>query len=349
MSQVGGYTPSPLVEQLHGLPHYDFDFSPTSNEFDPDDARYLQSLAQFALPFLVASVVMVVATLCCCRCGNKREQFDTDVKQRGLVALTMLSGFTVAVSSIYFYGNQTVSIGVGNFLDSMTAAQAGFDSFFGKVATLKASVDESQQAIGDIPDSGADVEEKLQQINQTLVDARTFIDAISSNADSLDINGYRGVVEDGNRSRWIGFTVLGVLLVLTAIGYFLLRKNAGGPKRTVLCLGTLVSFLGLVVAGICLAIAVGVSDFCVAPNENILSVVGSGGGTSAQAAAFYINCPPGATNALTGDIMNASAKITQSITDLNELPANVTQDSRVSLTNTRTTSDAVSAASGVSN
>jgi hypothetical protein len=44
--------------------------------------------------------------------------------------------------------------------------------------------------------------------------------------------------------------------------------------------------------------------------------------------------------------MNASAKITQSITDLNELPANVTQDSRVSLTNTRTTSDAVSAASG---
>jgi hypothetical protein len=104
--------------------------------------------------------------------------------------------------------------------------------------------------------------------------------------------------------------------------------------------------LGLVVAGICLAIAVGVSDFCVAPNENILSVVGGGGGTSAEVATFYINCPPGATNPLTGDIMNASAKINQSITDLNELPENVTQDLRVSLTTTRTASDAVSAASG---
>jgi hypothetical protein len=82
--------------------------------------------------------------------------------------------------------------------------------------------------IGDISDDGADVEEKLQQINQTLVDARTFIDAISSNTDSLDIHGFRGLIEDGNRVAVDGVHILGVL---TAIGFFLLRKNAGAPKR----------------------------------------------------------------------------------------------------------------------
>eukprot|EP00035_Acanthoeca_spectabilis_P003782 m.95526 g.95526 ORF g.95526 m.95526 type:complete len:59 (-) comp12330_c0_seq3:3192-3368(-) len=37
----GGYQPSALVEQLHGLPHYDLDFKPVSNKFAPDDERYL--------------------------------------------------------------------------------------------------------------------------------------------------------------------------------------------------------------------------------------------------------------------------------------------------------------------
>lgn len=259
--------------------------------------------------------------------------------------VTALGVTSVLISAIYFFGNQTISEGVLKFVDSVESAQAFFDRFFGEVAQLKASVVSSQATLEETEQrTGQD----LGQVAQGLDDALTLVDLVGSNADSLDIGGITGVIKDGNGQRWLAFIAFGACLMAAAGAYLYIRKNTHGPRRCVLCLGTLVSFLSFMVAGVCLMIAVGVADFCSAPNEVLLNLVGSSEGTAGQVASYYINCPPGQPNPLIGDIRNASAALNESLNELDSLPIdpNEVADLRNALITTNTASDAVAAASG---
>eukprot|EP00038_Savillea_parva_P028756 m.66846 g.66846 ORF g.66846 m.66846 type:complete len:447 (+) comp8391_c1_seq2:59-1399(+) len=342
MSRVDPYSPSELVKQLHELPHYDFDFTPVSNEFAPDDMRYLQSLAQFALPFLVGSVVTLLVVCCCRRRGAKGDMYNT-TKQQRTATLTFIAVGIVAVliTGVYLLGNQNVSDGVNQFLDSISAVQDVFDTFFAKVRLLDSSINTSLIELGNatVP------QQVFDDVNSTLITAQDFVHVILDNADSLRVDSISGTINQGDDKRWLGFTIFGACLGVAAFGYLYIRNNrVGSPKCLVLSFGTLVAFLAFMAAGVCMMISVGVADFCASPNENILSLVATGDGTAAQVARFYIECPPGETNPLLDDITNASAAVNESLASLDGVPD--VEALREAITNTRDVSNEVEASSG---
>ena len=51
-----------------------------------------------------------------------------------------------------------------------------------------------------------------------------------------------------------------------------------------------IGFLALAVSGVYLALAVGVADFCAAPNAAITDLLGGVGGQLEAAALYYVNC-----------------------------------------------------------
>mmetsp|Transcript_23755 Transcript_23755/g.62086 ORF Transcript_23755/g.62086 Transcript_23755/m.62086 type:complete len:451 (-) Transcript_23755:56-1408(-) len=333
MSRAEPYAPSALVEQLHALPHYDFDFQPVSNDFAPDNENYIQALVQFALPFLVGSVATVVVVLCCRRCGRKRGGSDSDDGSTN-GALRAVTGFAViaaVLSAIYFYGNQELSNSVTSFLNSVDEAQTFFDGFFDSAANLQTSVAASQAAL----DNTAVPDDEKNAMTATLSGATASTEAILANRDVLSINGFNEEISAGDSDRYIGFMIFGLMLVACALGYLWIRKNTGGPQRSVLCLGTLVSFLAFFAAGLCLMFAVGVADFCAAPNNAILDALGD----SSDLAAFYVNCPEGEANPLVTDVTNASAEINKTIETLDTVQGVDVTELRAALVQTSTAAD----------
>eukprot|EP00041_Stephanoeca_diplocostata_P018964 m.402037 g.402037 ORF g.402037 m.402037 type:complete len:216 (+) comp21170_c1_seq32:1249-1896(+) len=77
--------------------------------------------------------------------------------------------------------------------------------------------------------------------------------------------------------------------------------------------GTMVAFIGLIVSGTSLAIAVGTADFCSGPNEVLIAYASPGdSSTMGDVASFYINCAPGSTNPFFDDVDDATKRVDES-------------------------------------
>eukprot|EP00041_Stephanoeca_diplocostata_P018961 m.401968 g.401968 ORF g.401968 m.401968 type:complete len:420 (+) comp21170_c1_seq22:108-1367(+) len=308
------YTASSVVESLHGQPRYDLSLKTVGNEFEPDNQKYLESLALFACLYGVSALVAVIVVCCGCKKRRKREREEySGGSSCSTNAIFICSIVAIVALPVYFWGNQESAKGVSSFVENVNDFQALFNDVFSTAESLQQNIGTARSVADNVTIPGGQDDTALNELKGALSAANNAVGAVMDNKDTLDTESILDTVQKGERYRWEIFMGFGIVLTLLVITYLLLRKPSKSSRTLLTWVGTMVAFIGLIVSGTSLAIAVGTADFCSGPNEVLIAYASPGdSSTMGDVASFYINCAPGSTNPFFDDVDDATKRVDES-------------------------------------
>nr|XP_032836213.1 protein tweety homolog 1-like isoform X1 [Petromyzon marinus] len=300
MAFAVNYTSEWWVSWLHSFPHVSFGFQLLHSDFQPQAETYLQSLvflvgiaaAGLALNLLVLFVYFV--RLCCCRRHEDEAQKRSNVccTTWCIVMATLICSGAIGVG---FYGNSETNDGV----QRLTASLHNANSTVHTVDTLVLVTESSlREAVGSellrLEEAFAKRPEFLRLVRR----ACTELDGLLQQLAGVPFWG-RGVsLERTAHSisfvefyRWLAYLLL---LILDIIICLLVLLGLSKQSRCLLILMLLLGILMLIVSwgtlGVEVAVSVGVSDFCMAPEKYITNLTQEYSIMSKDVLQYYLHC-----------------------------------------------------------
>eukprot|EP00040_Diaphanoeca_grandis_P016849 m.87386 g.87386 ORF g.87386 m.87386 type:complete len:432 (-) comp26064_c1_seq2:160-1455(-) len=301
MSSPTNHSSLVLVKGLHSLPHYNLMFNPVPHDFDYNSQDYYEALAQFAIPWFLFAILALCAWRFFGKGDPEYSPLDEDDERlsKWTTILVVSAAVVILLSPVFYFGNEEIADGVKNFGDRLKSCQGIFNNIMLSVKVSQADITE---VIVEMPDGGT------LDIIDTLKTANTSLDVVLEFQDSIkDVDAIVDTLATYEEYRWIAMIAFAGLLVVSALLALRARWGCGpGGRSKYCCCGSTMAVISFLFGGIFLAASVAVADFCMDPNRVITELVGtSDSSTLAEAAAYYINCPPGATSPFVGDVENA--------------------------------------------
>lgn len=275
-----------LTNFLHSFPHVTFSFKTTNSTFNPDDTKYLESLAFLALIPVAVCVLFTLISCCCTCCQCKKERPQKKVKSccpGGLIGI--ITVIAIAAAAMGLYGNEKANDGV--------------DTFNEAVEDINATLSDALQTINRMHDIASNLAEKdilsLQNVINRYIQNGTIKTKIGeytkemldqSNKAKTDINQLISVTPNENLDFISDHTQKGEFIrwtstiVVLSLGLFLLVVSLCGCCKRSRCLlatsisiGFFILFLTWVLMGAYLGGSVANADLCVDPEEFVENAV----------------------------------------------------------------------------
>eukprot|EP00041_Stephanoeca_diplocostata_P018960 m.401959 g.401959 ORF g.401959 m.401959 type:complete len:265 (+) comp21170_c1_seq20:260-1054(+) len=225
------YTASSVVESLHGQPRYDLSLKTVGNEFEPDNQKYLESLALFACLYGVSALVAVIVVCCGCKKRRKREREEySGGSSCSTNAIFICSIVAIVALPVYFWGNQESAKGVSSFVENVNDFQALFNDVFSTAESLQQNIGTARSVADNVTIPGGQDDTALNELKGALSAANNAVGAVMDNKDTLDTESILDTVQKGERYRWEIFMGFGIVLTLLVITYLLLRKPSKSSR-----------------------------------------------------------------------------------------------------------------------
>ncbi|XP_048846235.1 protein tweety homolog 3 isoform X1 [Brienomyrus brachyistius] len=329
MAAVVSYSPPWWVNLLHRLPHFNFQFERTSNEFRPQDADYQQSL------LLLGGVVLACLALdllfllfysfwLCCRRQKNEDQPSADCCCTAwcVIIATLVCSAGIAVG---FYGNGETCDGVNRLTYSLRHANrtvAGVQKLVSdSTALLNQTVGESLQQLDGEYAKQADyvsIVQKLQGQLDELVRQEAEIPFWRNTDVSLEDLASRAEFYDWY--RWLAY--LGLLLfdvIICLLVLFGLIRNSKGTLIGVCLLGVLTLIISWGSLGLELAVSASASDFCAAPDKFVTKVTEENAVVGKDILQYYLVCSVGHANPFQQKLSGSHKALVEMQDDISEL------------------------------
>lgn len=310
------YSASGLVDSFHNLPHYDLSLNKVSNEFKYDDMTYLESLAGFAVPWIVLAILfglLLGCTKCCCnkKKHSKYERIEDNYdepwkKWRKWLLISVV--VIVLMSPLEYYANEEITKGVKLFADRLSKAQSLYDEVIDQASLTKETVDELIIDVNNVTLPDTTKQEILDQLDQ----AADALNTVSDFSGAVDIGTSADEVVKYDKTRWEVMMGFACVLLLTAVISYCGKRSGSSASCYV---DYIIAILAFIVTGAFFSFAVGFADFCADPNYTIEDLLPSDG-TTRDAALYYINCPPNTQSPFLSDIDDALAYINTTATEM---------------------------------
>ncbi|XP_041073146.1 protein tweety homolog 2-like isoform X1 [Carcharodon carcharias] len=268
---------------LHNFPHVNLRLQPVDNTFNPQDSNYQQALiflAAIAAIGLVLNLIFISIYLLCLCCCKRTDDEEIKRPHSCCVMWTAVTAGLVccAAVGVGFYGNSETNDGVYQLTYSIYNANhtlAGVDSLVSRT-TSHMEVD-LKQHIARLDEIFA----RRIEFIQTLKFMQQMADAIVSQLSGLptwhNINLNMADVADNisyfEYYRWLSYLLLLVIdLVICLVAFLGLAKRSRWLLMIMIVSGVLTLILSWGSLGLDTSAAVGISDFCVAPDKFIMNM-----------------------------------------------------------------------------
>ncbi|XP_069786288.1 protein tweety homolog 2 isoform X2 [Narcine bancroftii] len=267
---------------LHNFPHVNLRLETADNTFNPQDEDYQQTLIFFigtAAVCLGLNLIFILIYLFICCCKTKDNE-ETKQSHSCCVVWTAVTAGLICCASIGigFYGNSETNDGVYQLTTSIHHANhtlAGLDGLVsGTTRNMKVDL---KQHIARLDEIFTQKMEFIYILNfmQQLADA--IISQLSGLPTWSDIN--LNVGETANKIdyfeyyRWLSYLLLLIIDMVICLAAFLgLAKQSRWLLVLMIVIGILTLILSWGSLGLDTAAAVGISDFCMAPDKFIMNV-----------------------------------------------------------------------------
>lgn len=308
------YSASSLVKELHALPHYDLKFQSVSSTFDPQNANYLQSLGQFALPFLIIVVLVVLYTYIRFCCYERKSETQPSPSSAGTIRcrIAFFVALTLTAIGLGIYGNQQVHVSIYSFKDDIDTANT---TLLLATTTVNALRDELMGVYGilqSLPNGvgGLDVGSMKDVVGRSI----TQVSAIVSIGQRIDFTFMDSYIDHYELIRYA--LMLTFILLLAAMTIAMLIGSCCRSRKSLIWTSMILTFGILIagtIAGAAFALSVASADFCYNPNGFISTYFAS------AASVYYATCDPYAVSPFASEFtavnsyVNASAMYAASI------------------------------------
>ncbi|XP_057681986.1 protein tweety homolog 2 isoform X3 [Corythoichthys intestinalis] len=301
------YIPPWWTFWLHSFPRYNLELEPVDNDFEPSDWDYLQSLVFLSC---TAAVVLGVNLLClavylsCLCCRRKDDDGDSEVDSKKTTSRcvtwsAVTAGLVTCVAvGVGFYGNSETNDGIYQVTYSIYNVNNTVSGLSILVNTTKDIVNsklkqhlDRLEEIFAISPQYVQTLQVMKQIAQNVVQQLVGLPDLSS----MNVASIANLVANVEYYRWLGYLLLLTLdLAICLLACLGLAKQSRGLLTTMMVCGVLTLIISWVSLGAELAAAVGISDFCVAPDKFITSKITGLLGT--EIIHYYVYCNQTVTN-----------------------------------------------------
>uniref|UniRef100_UPI00398EA1B0 protein tweety homolog 2 isoform X1 n=2 Tax=Pristiophorus japonicus TaxID=55135 RepID=UPI00398EA1B0 len=290
---------------LHNFPHLNLRFQPVDNTFNPQDENYQQALIFFAAIAAVClglNLIFISIYLLCVCCCKRTDDEETKRPHSCCVTWTAVTAGLIccAAVGVGFYGNSESNDGVYQLTYSIYNANhtlAGVDNLVSGT-TSNMNVD-LKQHIARLDEIFA----QRREFIQTLKFMQQMADAIISQLSGLpkwhDINLNIAEIADNisyfEYYRWLSYLLLLIIdLVICLLAFLGLAKRSRWLLMTMIVSGVLTLILSWGSLALDTSVAVGISDFCVAPDKFIMNMTQHKIGS--DVVHYYLYCSHSMTN-----------------------------------------------------
>ncbi|EGD72025.1 hypothetical protein PTSG_00041 [Salpingoeca rosetta] len=286
------YAATALVRSFHKAPHYDLAFRPIPHTFAPGETRYQEALAQIAWPLFVVVLLFCVWRLvrrCCCKSRTDSLATLQDLTCPRLMLYLIAIG-TAAAIAVSFKANDDLNNGASDLRARTTDADTILQGIINASATAgNASLGLSFiVANTDWSSYSSSVQMQATEMAAELRTSGINLHTIGQYADSYDPTQFNADIKDVNHTRNLA------TIAFTALVLGLLSIDVASVVCKSLFAMQVSQFLGYVcfvilglLAGIELALSVGVADFCADPGRYIVTEAGG----PETIAGYYVACP----------------------------------------------------------
>ncbi|XP_029697281.1 protein tweety homolog 2 isoform X2 [Takifugu rubripes] len=267
---------------LHNFPHVNLRFQPVDNSFLPEEENYQQALmflgcvAAAGLGLNLLGLAVYLSCLCCCR----RDEEDQSKKAGSCcvtwsaVAAALLTCIAVGVG---FYGNSEANDGVYQLTYSFYNANhtlGGVDSLVsGTMGSMRSGLHLHLARLDEIFATRGDYVQTLRFMQQMADNVIKQLLGLPDWAEAeMDLASVADHTANIEYYRWLSYLLLLIVdLIICLLACLGLAKQSRWLLTTMMVFGVLTLVLSWASLGADLAIAVGTSDFCVAPDRFLLS------------------------------------------------------------------------------
>ncbi|XP_072339536.1 protein tweety homolog 2 [Scyliorhinus torazame] len=290
---------------LHNFPHLNLRLQPVDSAFNPQDSNYQQALmflAAIAAVGLALNLIFIFIYLLCLCCCKRTDDEEIKRPHSCCVMWTAVTAGLVccAAVGVGFYGNSETNDGVYQLTYSIYNANhtlSGVDDLVSGT-TINMKVD-LKQHIARLDEIFA---QKIEFI-QTLRFMQQMADAIVSQLSGLptwhSINLNMAEIADDigyfEYYRWLSYLLLLVIdLVICLVAFLGLAKRSRWLLTIVIVSGVLTLILSWGSLGLDTSAAVGISDFCVAPDKFIMNMTHNK--ITSEVVHYYLYCSHSISN-----------------------------------------------------
>ncbi|XP_067914284.1 protein tweety homolog 2-like isoform X3 [Heterodontus francisci] len=293
------------TDWLHNFPHVNLRLQPVDNTFNPQDGNYQQALmflaaiAAVGLGLNLIFISIYLLCLCCCKRTN-----DEEIKKPHscCVMWTAVTAGLVccAAVGVGFYGNSETNDGVYQLTYSIYNANhtlAGVDSLVS--GTMNNMNVDLKQHIGRLDEIFAQSMEFIQTLKFMQQMADTIVSQLSGLPTWHNINLNMAGIADNisyfEYYRWLSYLLLLIIdLVICLVAFLGLAKRSRCLLTIMIVNGVLTLILSWGSLGLDISAAVGISDFCVAPDKFIMNVTQKK--ISSDVVHYYLYCSHSMSN-----------------------------------------------------
>ncbi|XP_032900444.1 protein tweety homolog 2 isoform X1 [Amblyraja radiata] len=284
---------------LHNFPHFNLRLQPGDGTFRPQEPDYQQALiflAAIAIVCLGLNLICLLIYLLCTCCCKPADDEETKKPHSRCVTWTAVTAGLIccAAIGIGFYGNSETNDGVYQLTTSIYNANHTFAAIDGLVS-------------GTIGNMRVDLKQHIARLDEIFTQKIEFIytlrlmqqlaDAIVSQLSGLptwndvDLNVAATADQIGyfEYYRWLSYLLLLIIdLVICLVAFLGLAKRSRLLLTLMIVIGILTLILSWVSLGLDTAAAVGISDFCVAPDKVIMNMTQNK--ISSDVVHYYLYC-----------------------------------------------------------
>ncbi|XP_043570675.1 protein tweety homolog 2 isoform X1 [Chiloscyllium plagiosum] len=290
---------------LHNFPHVNLRLQPVDSTFNPQDGNYQQALmflAAIAAVGLALNLIFIsiyLLCICCCKQTN-----DEEIK-RPHSCCVMWTAVTAgliccAAVGVGFYGNSETNDGVYQLTYSIYNANhtlVGVDSLVsGTTSIMKVDLKQHIERLDEI------FAQRMEFI-QTLKFMQRMADSIVSQLSglptwhnlNLNMAGIADNISYYEYYRWMAYLLLLIIDLVVCLAAFLgLAKRSRWLLTIMIISGVLTLILSWGSLGLDISAAVGISDFCVAPDKFIMNMTRNK--VSSDVVHYYLYCSHSISN-----------------------------------------------------
>lgn len=267
---------------LHNFPHLDLSFRAVDGTFNPGEDRYQQSLLFFALvaaACLALNLVLLAVYLCCACCSQEEEQTQTKRPNTCCVTWTAVVAGLIccAAIGIGFYGNSETNDGMYQLtyaLDNANHTLSSVDSLVSDTTVkMKVALEQHISRLNEIFATRGDYVQSLRFLQQMENNILTQLAGLPAWGDAgIDLGEVAQNTSYVEYYRWLAYLLLFIvdllICLLTCLG---LGKRSRCLLIIMLCFGLFALILSWASLAADTSVAVGTSDFCVAPDKFIMN------------------------------------------------------------------------------
>ncbi|KAG7460233.1 hypothetical protein MATL_G00219200 [Megalops atlanticus] len=284
---------------LHTFPHVNLRFQSIDSTFRPQDENYQQSLiflccmAATGLGITLLCLAAYLSFLCCCR-----KEEGEDSKRPDTCCVTwaaVIAGLVICSAvGVGFYGNSETNDGVYQLTYSLYNANHtlhGVDTLVsGTVGSMQQDLKQHLERLDEIFATRPDY---IQTLRFVQVMANNIVQQLNGlplmSRANVNLASIADQIGSAEHYRWLTYLLLLILdLVICLVACLGLAKQSRWLLTTIMIFGVLTLILSWVSLGTGTAVAVGTSDFCVAPDKFVMNQ--TKGRVPADVVHYYLYC-----------------------------------------------------------